>query len=50
MTEIELLSEIVELLRDLLPLVRVSLVFLGCLCGVLSAWMVCYFIKNRDLL
>ena len=47
MTEIELLQELVSLFGDLLYLLRVGLLIMGCICGFLSAWMVFEFVKYR---
>lgn len=50
MTELEYLSDLVILLRELVFLFRISLICLGCLCGFMSSWMVICFIKHRDIL
>ena len=40
----------VDQMGELLFMLRVILIMLGCLCGFLSALMVFLFIKYRDLL
>lgn len=50
MTELEYLSELVTLFRELIFLFRIGLICWGCISGFLGCWMVFYFIKHRDIL